>query len=688
MQPQTPVPPNIVTRLDQLECPPVVDAHPYESIDPFTASISLRIRNNQRRNTISNVDEIGPPLPPPVQHPLSHHPSRSTMRSNQAMSPTPARLSLESGRSAPATTPYSPLAKIPESHRAASPQEVSHPPATPRRRNALDTTIMALEEPTENFEATTSQTAPDWHIPNENSQPEPEPGSLWNPITSVAETRSTASSVHHHHHLPDQRARYATFSEAFLPTHLNEKIVRPNIYNSPTVAQDSEIPLRVYLWIFLTGILPRQIYLHCLLRLPYMYFSRVDQIFVDAQLSLEEIKELALQDSVNGLVHRRKSTRMPRAYKRLKHNWEQFIDNLMREWKTLNIISGLLLSGILTIFQIEGVNSDPLTRSASLCSLNCALLSLLYGCFFIIRFSGMRRVYRAAEWAIEAQHDHNMFWNVWVMLAMPAIWLVWSILAYVAAVMSFMWRIRPGAAIAQIPPREEFALRVLICLIFAIGVVYALLIINTLRRYGSNMDKAWKHRIEGFRGSQPRKTSKDEPPSSHDDRSPWVDVVPPTPRAHTPLSYFSETFEQPQTTPQIPPSFTRRAEVSETTTIHSTRPDHMQPSPSIFTTIYSSPKSISVEISASAPDEISIPMPLGESQETKPSEPPTYGEIPPTLITGEGGIPIQQIRCDLCSATQASKHVQIDSSKTQDTSERGGGSDPICQHGSSEAKKG
>ncbi|KAF9449378.1 hypothetical protein P691DRAFT_667543, partial [Macrolepiota fuliginosa MF-IS2] len=190
---------------------------------------------------------------------------------------------------------------------------------------------------------------------------------------------------------------------------------------------------------------------------------------------------------------------MPKAYLRLKKNWEDFIDNLLREWKTLNIISGLLLSGILTIFQIDAAQSDAITRYMAFWSLISALISLLYGCFFIIRFSGMRRVHRAVEWATEAQRRQTPFWNVWTMLAMPAVWLVWSILAYIACIMSFMWRIRPNQPDAKVPPQvgpaTEGAFRIFICCVFGIGILYAILIINTLRRYGSKMDRAWKRRI-------------------------------------------------------------------------------------------------------------------------------------------------------------------------------------------------
>ncbi|KXN85212.1 hypothetical protein AN958_11577 [Leucoagaricus sp. SymC.cos] len=96
---------------------------------------------------------------------------------------------------------------------------------------------------------------------------------------------------------------------------------------------------------------------------------------------------------------------MQRKFRRLKKDWECFIDNVVREWKTLNIISGLLLSGILTIFQIEGAESDPITRYMAFWSLISALLSLTYGCLFIIRFSSMRRAYKAIEWAIVSRAD-------------------------------------------------------------------------------------------------------------------------------------------------------------------------------------------------------------------------------------------------------------------------------------------
>ncbi len=105
------------------------------------------------------------------------------------------------------------------------------------------------------------------------------------------------------------------------------------------------------------------------------------------------------------------------------------------------------------------------------------------------------------------------------MLAMPAIWLVWSvldlqslgsrltgyrsILAYIACIMAFMWRIRPEqpdiAVPPQIGPGVDAAFRIFICCVFGIGVIYAILIVNTLRYYGSRMDRKWAERVGGFR---------------------------------------------------------------------------------------------------------------------------------------------------------------------------------------------
>jgi len=98
---------------------------------------------------------------------------------------------------------------------------------------------------------------------------------------------------------------------------------------------------------FILGTLPSQIYLHILLRMPSLYFSRVARIFEEADLTLPEIKKMALETASEGKnhdFHNLEATNVLPQYKKLKQTWENFIDSVMREWKTFNIISVLLLS--------------------------------------------------------------------------------------------------------------------------------------------------------------------------------------------------------------------------------------------------------------------------------------------------------------------------------------------------------
>ncbi|KAF8890400.1 hypothetical protein BD779DRAFT_1671352 [Infundibulicybe gibba] len=289
--------------------------------------------------------------------------------------------------------------------------------------------------------------------------------------------------------------------------------------------------------LFLTDTMPRQIYLILLFRLPAMYFSRVARIFEDAEVSKPDIQRMINTSGGGGLYMdpsaSRQATRAntPRpsenmslgaaagigltahigaapasvshlplpfpedwtaplvspALIRFKHSWEVFIDSLLREWKTLNVVSALLLSAILTTFQIPDAADDPLTRTAALLSLICALMSLCYGCMYIVRFGTMRSMYRASRWAEEARKtDTLIWWNVWVMLAMPAVWLVWSMVLFVVSILSFVWRTGSASDPSHVPLEGHAALgpRIAITGVFALGMVYFFMIVRTLKRYG------------------------------------------------------------------------------------------------------------------------------------------------------------------------------------------------------------
>lgn len=266
---------------------------------------------------------------------------------------------------------------------------------------------------------------------------------------------------------------------------------------------------------FFLDTMPRQLYLNMLLHLPALYFSRVARIFEDAEVSKGDMQKVIdssyrkLDDSSGGRgkggvthTHRKEyNIALPTtdewvpptvspALARFKRSWEDFMDSLMREWKTLNLVSGLLCSAILSMFQVPDMAGDPVTRTAALLSLICALMSLSYGCTFILRFGTMKSMYRASRWAEEAQKTGtSIFWNVWVLLATPAVWLAWSMIAFIVSILSYVWRTgdtnNPNGVWPRLTPEQSLGPRVVITSVVGLGLVYFTMIVVTFARYGS-----------------------------------------------------------------------------------------------------------------------------------------------------------------------------------------------------------
>jgi len=179
---------------------------------------------------------------------------------------------------------------------------------------------------------------------------------------------------HHHNQDQDQISACCESTAICLPFPIS---VRPS----------SLQPLLATCEHFLTDALPRQVYLHALLRLPSLYFSRVARIFEDAEVSRPDIQKMidacatgVFMDSTHanagggigmgihggsfvnaslvgsgvqgllappGVLPFSEDWSPPAvspALARFKLSWEMFIDSLLREWKTLNLVSALLLS--------------------------------------------------------------------------------------------------------------------------------------------------------------------------------------------------------------------------------------------------------------------------------------------------------------------------------------------------------
>jgi hypothetical protein len=106
-----------------------------------------------------------------------------------------------------------------------------------------------------------------------------------------------------------------------------------------------------------------------------------------------------------------------------------------------------------------------------------------------------------------------ILWNMWVLLAMPAVWLAWlvvqhypwfvdqqrsirSIIFFVVCVMVFVWHTgtTTDSSISPLSPDAALRPRIVISVVLSLGILCFILILNTFAHWGYTMDKEWTQR--------------------------------------------------------------------------------------------------------------------------------------------------------------------------------------------------
>jgi len=94
--------------------------------------------------------------------------------------------------------------------------------------------------------------------------------------------------------------------------------------------------------------------------------------------------------------------------------------------------------------------------------------------------------------AQEAQQTSSVLWSVWVLLALPAVWLSWSMLFFCFSILDFVWE-QPAVTPDSLPngiivsskrsDRGKLVSRIIISFVFGIGVIYFILVVRTFRSW-------------------------------------------------------------------------------------------------------------------------------------------------------------------------------------------------------------
>ncbi|KAJ6531577.1 hypothetical protein DFH09DRAFT_1182825 [Mycena vulgaris] len=120
--------------------------------------------------------------------------------------------------------------------------------------------------------------------------------------------------------------------------------------------------------------------------------------------------------------------------------WETFTDILLKQWKTIGLLSTLIFGATLTMFQIPSITSSSGLFVIVHCALLCVMMSLIYTSFLSVNFGSWRSSSTAERWVKEMRtaSPHSL-WNFWVLISLPAAWTCWGIFLFLTSMVLFAW---------------------------------------------------------------------------------------------------------------------------------------------------------------------------------------------------------------------------------------------------------
>ncbi|TFK67331.1 hypothetical protein BDN72DRAFT_859251 [Pluteus cervinus] len=112
--------------------------------------------------------------------------------------------------------------------------------------------------------------------------------------------------------------------------------------------------------------------------------------------------------------------------------WSQFLEKHKHKWQMLNIVSVLLLPLNVAFLQIESIAQWELTRTTTVLSLWLSGAGLVCGCINLFCLPRVPDLY--LRLCANEEPSSLRFWYLWIIMALPAAFTIWSAVALVITV--------------------------------------------------------------------------------------------------------------------------------------------------------------------------------------------------------------------------------------------------------------
>ncbi|KAJ7450598.1 hypothetical protein FB451DRAFT_719813 [Mycena latifolia] len=166
------------------------------------------------------------------------------------------------------------------------------------------------------------------------------------------------------------------------------------------------------------------------------------------------------------------------------------IQRLYRRWMIEWIVIGIVALLLFCILLLRRASSDLIVWILVRLSTICLFFGTIYAIILFLTFEKLGTTIDGLDWIRQVPRPpNNPLWNPWIMLSMPAAWILWGVTYFAFFLLAYLWRSGPAEEkYKDSTPslKQEYGPRFTATFIFVLGVIYLGLMIRDVKRLGSD----------------------------------------------------------------------------------------------------------------------------------------------------------------------------------------------------------